>query len=173
MSYVEIPDYDEPERTYLRRWRIIETPFGGIYLHNILMSDSVTRGFHDHPYTFLSIRLRRNYTERLLVRERCFAHGAVLPYFAAGGDEASGARWGFKDVVREVRYRKRFSIRRAEQLHQVVLDGGGVWTFVFHGRRRRQWGFRKPDGPWISQMDYARPYVRGDVAPDPYHPVNE
>jgi hypothetical protein len=65
---VDIPDYTEPDKTYLRRWYLIETPWFGLKLHHILRSDQPNRGFHDHPWSFVSFKLRGSYTELRLVK---------------------------------------------------------------------------------------------------------
>lgn len=43
-------------------------------------------------------------------------------------------------------------IRRAEQLHRLVLDHQ-AWTLVFTGPLRRSWGFRTPTG-WVDWREY-------------------
>src|SRR5262245_13303083 len=48
---------------YLVRLRIIQTPFFGVYLHDIHEDDG-DRDPHNHPWSFLSIVLRGHYRER-------------------------------------------------------------------------------------------------------------
>lgn len=96
----------------LRRWTLVETPLFGIKVHHILVSDPIARGYHDHPWTFLSIRLRDLYTEHVVI----------------GGQQLTE--------------RKRISVRRASTLHRVELpDGAKCWTLVITGPRRNVWGF--------------------------------
>jgi hypothetical protein len=47
---------------YLIRYRIVQTPWLGLYLHHILRSDD-DRALHDHPWPFLSFILRGGYWE--------------------------------------------------------------------------------------------------------------
>jgi hypothetical protein len=103
----------------LRRWTLVETPLFGVKIHHLLESDPPERGFHDHPWNFVSLRLRDLYIENVL-----------LP---------SG-------VVR--RERKRFTYRNSTTPHRIdVPPGARCWTFVITGPRRRDWGFisRKTD----------------------------
>jgi hypothetical protein len=132
---IEIPDYANPERTYLRRWYLIETPFLGVKLHHIKLSDNPERGYHDHPWSFLSIKLRGGYRERLLLDR------------------------GHREVLTG---RHRVTYRRAEAMHLVVLDDEeqGCWTLVFSGPRRRKWGFRKPLGGWVPWDESPGPSIR-------------
>jgi hypothetical protein len=44
-------------------------------------------------------------------------------------------------------------VRRAEQLHRLVLPAGPVWTFVTVGPVRRRWGFATADG-WVPWRRY-------------------
>jgi hypothetical protein len=130
MNRVEIPDWYEPEETYLRRWILFATPWFGVNLHHILRSDGTDRGYHDHPWSFFSIRLKGTYTEYVL-RENDI---------------------GFEVPVRT--RNRRFSFRRAEDAHRVDVDveDVGCWTLIFKGPRRREWGFRQPNGEWIHHL---------------------
>lgn len=117
--------------SYMRRW-IFKHPWGTIRLHHILRSDE-GRDFHDHPFSFLSIILWGSYVE-------------VTPRV-----------WdcmGEVDVpVGEVGERKRWlNWRIAEECHRLELEKP-VWTLVFSGRYRRDWGFYTKDG-WVHYQDY-------------------
>ena len=52
-----------PGDPYLARRRIIQTPWFGIYVHQIYREDQ-DRDPHDHPWAFLTLILWRGYTER-------------------------------------------------------------------------------------------------------------
>lgn len=58
----DVPSYDNPTETYLTRWRVIGTPFFGIYLHRFTGPDPRPT-LHDHPWRFVSIILRGGYVE--------------------------------------------------------------------------------------------------------------
>lgn len=58
-KYVVKNDEGEP---YLIRYRLLRTPWFGIYLHRILRSDD-DRHLHDHPFNFTTIILWNGYEE--------------------------------------------------------------------------------------------------------------
>lgn len=49
------------ECPYMRRW-VVETPLGSLRLHHWFSSDD-ERGFHDHPWWFVTLVLRGRYTD--------------------------------------------------------------------------------------------------------------
>lgn len=55
---------------YLRRWRLIQTPYAAIYLHKIVRPDS-DPFVHDHPWSFISFVLKGAYAE---MRRDNFTH---------------------------------------------------------------------------------------------------
>lgn len=123
MERFEVPDYDEPERNYLTRWRLIQTPLFALYLHRMDGPDPRPT-LHDHPWPFVSLILRGGYDEDrldpndLTVVSRRVRWVNVMPTFGA------------------------HSIRR--------LLRTPTWTFLIVGRRRRMWGYveRGPDASW-------------------------
>lgn len=128
----EIPDREDPSRTYLRRWRLIETPLGGVKVHHILLSDRPElSGLHDHPWSFVSVQLRGRYHE-------------WVPH-PAGGTRVRTHRW--------------VNVVRAEEPHAVIISRQPCWTLVFNGRRRREWGFLK-DGRWTPWFEVDAPAAR-------------
>ncbi len=62
-SREDIPDISDPSRTYLTRWRILQTPWFGVFLHAIRLPDQ-DRHLHDHPWSFVSLVLRGTYVEQ-------------------------------------------------------------------------------------------------------------
>jgi hypothetical protein len=62
---------------YLRRYKILRTPWLKIYIHEIVRSDE-DRALHDHPWNFTSIILKGSYVEVTpIYRARCLA-GAMI-----------------------------------------------------------------------------------------------
>lgn len=115
----EVPDYDHPERNYLTRWRIVQTPWFGLYLHRLDGPDPRAT-LHDHPWNFTSLVLRGGYVERRL-------DPSTLDV----------------DEGREVRWVNRL---RTHDAHAIVrLLRVPTWTLLFVGARRRTWGYL--DGP--------------------------
>jgi hypothetical protein len=63
----DLAAHDDPVQgraDYLVRLRIVQTPWFGIYLHDIHEDDG-DRDPHNHPWSFLSFVLRGYYTERV------------------------------------------------------------------------------------------------------------
>lgn len=121
MQRFEIPDYDT-DGIYLTRWRIVQTPLFGVYVHRFDGPDPRPT-LHDHPWNFLSIVLRGGYAE-----------------FTPGDRE------GIYAVPRLVR---RFNRKRATDLHWISqLNRTPSWTLMFVGRRKRVWGYFDRDGTW-------------------------
>lgn len=139
-----IPDIETPD-PYLTRLRIVQTPWFGVYLHQIHRADGA-REVHDHPWSFVSIILHGAYVEH---REPSQAtkHDATLPI-----DRRLGLRWFGRGYV---------NFLRAEDAHRIAHVAPDTWTLVLVGRRRRDWGFHTPDGwvhhkTWIDEHFPAR-----------------
>lgn len=116
MERFEIPCEDG--LVYLVRLRIVQTPWFGIYLHDIFEPDG-DRDPHNHPWSFLSIILRGHYVERL------YPLPGVAPHW-----------WGPREW-------RRFSIHRMgrDTAHRIVEAGPGLKTLILTGPRRADWGF--------------------------------
>jgi hypothetical protein len=113
---------------YLVRLRIIQTPWFGVYLHDIYEPDA-DREPHNHPWPFLSFILRGFYTERFYPQ----------PY--ADLEEWRDRTW------------KRFTWHRMDRdsAHRIVEAAPGLKTLIICGRRHASgWGFYTDDGyvPW-------------------------
>ena len=119
-----IPNLDNPDDTYLTRWRILETPWFGLFLHRMDGPDSRPT-LHDHPWSFVSFILRGAYHEMRLDKR-----------------------------TRRVRARaiRRVNVMRRDDAHYIAwLERSPTWTFVLVGKRRRQWGYWEKDlipGSW-------------------------
>jgi hypothetical protein len=118
---------------YLDRLRIVQTPWFGVYLHHIHRPDR-DRHPHDHPWPFASVILAGYYRERVWPDKR--------------------------DPGRSVlRHRTRWTAGRMSRgaAHIIEKIEGPLWTLVFTGPRRAEWGFWV-DGEFTSWRDYiARP----------------
>lgn len=116
---------------YLARLRIIQTPWFGVYLHDIYEPDG-DRHPHDHPWTFISIVLRGYYVERF------------YPYPNVSVDLGVRAqRW------------PRWSVHRMDRdtAHRIVDAAPGLKTLILVGPRRREWGFFTEAG-WVPWHEY-------------------
>lgn len=114
MEKFEIPDLDHPELNYLTRWRLVQTPWFGIFVHRMDGPDARPT-LHDHPYSFVSFVLKGGYREqRLDTRTR---------------DE-------FMHDIRHV------NVMRRDDAHYIYkLLRVPTWTLLFVGARRRTWGY--------------------------------
>lgn len=109
----------EPDAPYLLRWFLIPPNRGlNLYLHHFTRSDD-PRGFHDHPWDFVSLMLAGSYreiTESAAVLRR---PGAV--------------------AIRRAEHRHRI---------ELITNSDGIpqhcWSIVLTGPRRRPWGFWGP-----------------------------
>lgn len=124
MEKFEIPDYDSDDGNYLTRWRLIQTPWFGIYLHRFDGPDP-RMTLHDHPWRFVSFVLRGGYIERRL-------------------DPATMA-------VNESHVVRGVNTMGLQDAHAILrLLRVPSWTLMFVGRRVRTWGYLEPrDGHWV------------------------
>lgn len=138
MEKFVIPDIVEPEKDYLVRWRLVQTPWFGIFIHKILMIDNDVNT-HDHPWDFIAIILKGGYRERWFER---LEHKL-----------AARRWWGVGSIHRM----KTTEFHAIKELFKIP-----TWTLVFTGPRKQEWGYRvgrdnggvsEPIGR-ISRKDY-------------------
>lgn len=122
--WFDIPSAVDPEFVYLRRFRVVQTPWFGVYVHWIYETDS-DRYPHDHPWKFWSLILRGGYAE--------------LVYDSPGADPTP-KMWPPGS----------FHIMPTDHAHQITDISAPLVTLVFTGSRVREWGFWSPNGfiPW-------------------------
>lgn len=120
---------------YMRRWHVLKSRLGGIYVHQFVNSDD-PRALHDHPWPSVSIVLDGYYGEILCERP------ALMLWRHMG------------DVV----------FRGPRRRHRIVLDGPSgrlypVLTLFIFGPRVREWGFWCPQGfvPWRQFVSKSNP----------------
>jgi hypothetical protein len=114
---------------YLARLRIIDTPWFGVYLHDIFEPDG-DRDPHNHPWSFISIVLRGRYDEK----------------FFWNPEKSLNRMWRRKS-------HKRFSAHRmdAHAAHRITYAAPGLKTLIIRGPRKpKGWGFFTSEGyvPW-------------------------
>ena len=109
-----VPSYDTDE-DYLIRWRLIQTPLFGIYLHKFEGPDPRDT-LHDHPWNFVSIILRGGYVER---------------------------RLNPKTMTVNENHKVRFiNVLKAKDSHAIIrILRNPTWSLLFVGRRQRTWGY--------------------------------
>jgi hypothetical protein len=119
MDRFEVPQYDG-DGIYLTRWRVVQTPWGGFYVHRYTGPDP-RKTLHDHPWRFLSVVLRGGYVERRL-------NPVTMQ-------------------VNEAHTIRRYNRVRANDAHSIVeLHRTPTWTVLLVGRRLRTWGYLEPVG---------------------------
>lgn len=132
MERFVVPDYDS-DYDYLVRWRVIQTPWFGIYLHRFDTPDPRPT-LHDHPWPFVSFVLRGGYSEVAASRKMALRiHG--------------GQDWPY-GLHRRVRW---VNVKRTGEFHWIShLRRVPTWTLMFVGRRQRTWGYLDRDGTWTA-----------------------
>ena len=113
----EIPDYDNPKEVSRIRWRIIHTPWFGIYLHKWLKPDPRPT-LHNHPWNFISFILKGNYME-------------------IGFTETRNFHW--------VKHIKRVNVVRRSDFHTITFVESGTISLMFVGRTHQDWGYLDGD----------------------------
>lgn len=116
---------------HFRRYRVIQTPWFAVYVHQICQSD-LDKDMHDHPWNYTSLILKGIYREA----------SRLFPYF----DETRNTINSSCDLVSH----------RAEDAHQLTLLTPEVWTLVFTSGRNRVWGYRLSDNSWMDHKTYRK-----------------
>ncbi len=115
---------------HFRRYRLLQTPWFAIYIHQILRSDEEL-DMHDHPWKFTSVILSGSYEETV----------TSPPYF----DTTRWLRHYQGDVVEHA----------AEEAHRLRLTSKEVWTLVITSGRKREWGYQTKTG-WLGHKEYRQ-----------------
>ena len=130
---------------YLRRLRVIQTPWFSIYWHHIDQPDP-DQDPHDHPWNFRSVIIRGGYTERVF--------------------------WDPNNVyTNEYLTHRRFSTHKMpiRYAHQITEVQPKTVTLIIAGPRLRNWGFWKADPERRTKLTTFVPWedyveMRGDTA---------
>lgn len=130
MQRYDICDLADPTDLYLRRWRLVQTPWFGVYLHRIQRPDG-DRYLHDHPWSFVSLILWGGYREAYLDQ----ADAAFTP-------DRPRNRWLRAGTMHRMGRGSFHAIRRLLRVP--------TWTLVLVGPRRHGWGYLTDDGRWVS-----------------------
>lgn len=114
MERFEVPHLDKPERTYLSRLRIVQTPWFALYLHRLDTADSRPT-LHDHPWSFVSFILRGGYNE---------------------------IRLDPHTLKNRRRFVRLINVMHLGDAHYIeTLHRTPTWTLLLVGPRRRTWGY--------------------------------
>lgn len=144
LSYVfrreEISERSNDDSLYLRRYHILKTKWGGLYLHVFYRSDDDPDP-HGHPWVFRSFILKGGYEDEIWVCKK-----------VADND------W-FRTVIwKEKMTAGKFATRLPPHIHRVRLlePGKRTWTIVFLGHKICDWYFYTPTGR-ILGSEYKGP----------------
>lgn len=117
---------------YLKRLRVIQTPWFAFYIHWIYVADN-DRHLHNHPWNFYSFIWRGGYVEEATTQPKAlfdpnwWGHPQENVYTAGHGHWFGSNAW-----------------------HRIIHILPGTITLVFTGKRMRKWGFYTENGfvPW-------------------------
>jgi hypothetical protein len=128
-KWADIPSQVNEGQVYLRRLRVLNTPWFSVFVYWINEADT-GRHPHDHPWTFWSWVVRGGYWEEVWPTERHFDLGIPPLQFAHH-------RWSTHRMG-------------VESAHKIVLATDGLMTVVLTGKRQRRFRFWTPEGkiPW-------------------------
>lgn len=115
---------------HFRRYRLFQTPWFAIYVHQIRRSD-MDLDPHDHPWNFSSVILEGAYREDSWYPP-AFNKRVTKDYYSG-------------DVI----------THNAIDAHKLTLVSNEVWTLVFTSGRDRYWGYQTPGG-WIGHEEYRQ-----------------
>lgn len=113
---------------HFRRYRLLQTPWFAIYIHQICKSD-LDKDMHDHPWHFISFILKGAYKEV----------SKAYPLF----NETISNEFHVGDMIKH----------HAKDAHQITLLTDEVWTLVFTSGHSGEWGYQTPQG-WINHKEY-------------------
>lgn len=136
---------------YMQRWFLSPEDRASYHLngpvrrlHKILRSDN-ERDLHDHPFDYTTIILAGGYLEE-------------TPLSPSVPNGPRRSQWHGPGSV---------LVRRAEDLHRLVLPEGQTCTTLFiTSPRRREWGFHTPTG-WVDWRSYLNipPHLNSALQP--------
>lgn len=140
LEVFDIPSRVNPERVYLKRLRILQTPYFGVYLHHINEPDT-DRDPHDHPWPMWSFILRGGYREHVWMRPQ----------------DILGANAALQTLLYRSHTWNRFSLHYMPcgYAHLIKFLAPDTVTLVVVGRRSREWGFWTPEG-FVEWKVYER-----------------
>ncbi len=151
----------------LERWRLLSTPWGGVYVHFIYRED-LDRDPHDHPWTFWSMVLRGGYTEEVYTRpgEVGKREAYQVTSTASAGAPDPALSVGSRMTIRirpssiKIKEQRRFRLHRfpLHHAHRITHTEPMTTTLVLVGPKVREWGFYV-GAEWVRWQDYLKTLV--------------
>jgi hypothetical protein len=145
---------DEKEVPYIWRWNLISTPWFGIKIHKILISDDAC--LHCHPWSFITFIFKGGYYETTNKQYR------KSEYRFGGWDlpQERRTQWTTWRGPGSILYRPAAMPHRLD-LPIDVIDLSTqqrtykhAYTLVLNFKRTREWGFWTPLG-WLQWEKYS------------------
>lgn len=136
-NYIDIPSTVDKGNVYLRRFRVVQTPWFSFLVHWIYEPDS-DRDPHDHPWRFISFVWRGGYTE------------CVVDNLGDLGRDECRERWSVHSM----------SLDKAHRITSVIPN---TVTVVLTGRRQQVFSFWTKNGrvPWHEYVNSSSDDVTG------------
>jgi len=132
--------YSPEGQPYIKRWRILETPWFNLWLHHILMDDD-DRDMHNHPWWFYSFIISGGYVEEVTEPDHTHKLENCLYRFL---------------VCRLPFCSSTIAYRHQNQYHRVSLrHAKPCWSLILTGPKTNEWGFLTEDG-WVHNQDYQK-----------------
>jgi len=135
-------DVNHDGRLRVRRWFVLRSSRGGLYVHRIVQSDSDP---HNHPWSFVTFVLSGGYIDTSYRWGPCWNRHDSHRHFV---------------VARQAKPLRAYR-RTASDIHEIKLhkDHAGnereAWTLAFVGCRQQERHFVTPGGPvhWRTHLD--------------------
>lgn len=122
MESFEVPSIEKPMENHFVRFRLVQSPWCGLFVHRFDNAD--VRTFHDHPWNFISVVLRGGYTE-------------ATP-------DGNSSRTNYRLL-----WPGSINRKRATDLHYIAsLHRKPTWSLILVGKHHRVWGYTDDDGTW-------------------------
>jgi hypothetical protein len=144
---VAAPDVNNPAQDHMVRYRLVQTPWFGLYLHRLNTPDDARPIPHTHPWSFVSLVLRGGYTEDVERRDHT----------------------GRREMWWNTTWRTGTIHRlRATDAHKITkLRRSPTWTLLLVGPRRPEpaWGYwdRNRFTPW-NEHPYSEEFMTAQAA---------
>lgn len=113
-------------KVHFRRYRLLETPWLRLYIHQICRSDEDWH-LHTHPWNFISFLLKGSY------KQECFTKSHFV-----------FTKHNRFDVVKLNRH----------DAHSITLCSDEVWSFFIAYGKRSGWGYILNDQSFIDHESY-------------------
>ena len=116
---------------HFRRYRLLDTPWLRIYIHNLLVSDE-DKHMHNHPWSFFTLLLKGSYEQLFYIKSKV------------------GADCGGTIKMYE---RDSFTMGK-NAYHKITLLTPTAWTLFFAYGKKSSWGYLLDDKSHIDFKDY-------------------